>query len=369
MLFRVEQDDVIEVQQTTTTEEVVYESQVETWVSRRPDMLGEKLLIIGRQVGLDGGKDQIDLLALDEEGALVVVELKRDLIGGDADLPGLRYAALIGDWEESDIRKQAEGYWESLGEERDFLEETQALCGDEVTLNTAQRLILVGRDIKPRLGSMALWLIKQGVDLRVVAIGLLKDNNRVYLQPQVVIPPPAEPKFVLGPTSSKKPWLLDGESWHLEQRCGPDGREILERVIELIASEIPSAEGPSWSQKSYVSWAWKGKGWAILHSGAKRAVLDLKKINLSAETAAERLGYSVFDEEADLKEKFALGSSVASHNDGLRITLKSKGDVAGDKAASLAALLRDGWEQMTGEPPVPARTRPTPAVPPPSSTP
>ena len=72
-------------------------------------MLGEKLLIIGRQVGLDGGKDQIDLLALDEEGALVVVELKRDLIGGDADLQGLRYAALIGDWEGLDIRKHCAG--------------------------------------------------------------------------------------------------------------------------------------------------------------------------------------------------------------------------------------------------------------------
>jgi len=358
MLFRVEQDAVLEVQQTTTTEEAVYESQVETWVSRRPDMLGEKLLIIGRQVGLDGGRDQIDLLALDEEGALVVIELKRDLIGGDADLQGLRYAALIGDWEESDIRKQAEGYWESLGEERDFLEETQALCGDEVTFNTAQRLILVGRDIKPRLGTMALWLIKQGVDLRVVAIGLLKDEDRVYLQPQVVIPPPAEPKVVLGPTSSKKPWLMDGESWHLEERCGPEGREILERVIGLVATEIPAAEGPSWSQKLYISWAWKGKGWAFLHSGAKRAVLDLRKISLSPDEAAERLSYSLFDEDADLKDKFALGSSVASHNDGLRITLKSKEDVSGEKGASLAALLRDSWEQMTGESPNPIADQP-----------
>lgn len=362
MLFRVEQDDVVEIQQTTTTEEAVYETQVETWVSRRPDMLGEKLLIIGRQVGLDGGKDQIDLLALDEEGALVVVELKRDLIGGDADLQGLRYAALIGDWEESDIRKQAEGYWESLGEERDFLEETQALCGDEVTFNTAQRLILVGRDIKPRLGSMALWLIKQGVDLRVVAIGLLKDEDRVYLQPQVVIPPPAEPKVVLGPTSSKKPWLMDGESWHLEERCGTEGREILERVIDMIATEIPAAEGPSWSQKLYISWAWNGKGWAFLHSGAKRAVLDLKKINLSAEEAAERLGYSLFDEDADLKDKFALGSSVASHNDGLRITLKSADDVSDEKGASLVSLLKDGWEQMSGEPAHPTADRPDAGV-------
>ena len=195
--------------------------------------------------------------------------------------------------------------------------------------------------------------LPQPLAIRVVAIGLLKDEDRVYLQPQVVIPPPAEPKVVLGPTSSKKPWLMDGEGWHLEERSGPEGREILERVIHLIATEIPAAEGPSWSQKLYISWAWNGKGWAFLHSGAKRAVLDLKKINLSPEKAAERLGYSLFDEDADLKDKFALGSSVASHNDGLRITLKSKEDVDGEKGASLAALLRDGWEQMTGESPNP----------------
>jgi hypothetical protein len=174
----------------------------------------------------------------------------------------------------------------------------------------------------------------------------------------VVIPPPAEPKVVLGPTSSKKPWLMDGESWHLEERCGPEGREILERVIDLVATEIPAAEGPSWSQKLYISWAWNGKGWAFLHSGAKRAVLDLKKITLSPEEAAKRLGYSLFDEDADLKDKFALGSSVASHNDGLRITLKSQEDVSGEKGASLATLLRDGWEQMTGESPNPIVDQP-----------
>jgi DegT/DnrJ/EryC1/StrS aminotransferase family len=53
-------------------------------------MLGEPLLIIGRQVALDGGKDRIDLLALDQDGSFVVIELKRDLIGGSADLLALR---------------------------------------------------------------------------------------------------------------------------------------------------------------------------------------------------------------------------------------------------------------------------------------
>jgi len=350
VLFRVDGDDVSAVAQTTAADESLYEEQVEAWIAKRPEILREKLLIIGRQVSLDGGKDRIDLLAVDEEGSLVVIEVKRDLIGGDADLQALRYAALIGDWSESEIREQAEGYWESLGEERDFLEETQELCGDEVTFNTAQRVILVGRDVKPRLGTMSLWLIKQGVSLRVVAISLLKDDDHLFLQPQVVIPPPAEPKFVVGPTSSKKPWLLDGESRHLEQRCGPEGRAILERVIELISTAIPGAEGPSWEQKLYVSWNCNGKTWAVLHSGAKRVRLDLKKSGLSPEEAAERLEYGVFDEDADLSAKLALGSSVARHSDGLRITVKSKDDVMGAKGEALASLLQESWKQMSGEP-------------------
>jgi RecB family endonuclease NucS len=99
MLYRVNAADaVVEIEQTTAFDESLYESQVEAWVAQRPEMLGEPLLVIGRQVALDRGKDRIDLLALDAEGALVVIELKRDLIGGDADLQGLRYAALISGW-------------------------------------------------------------------------------------------------------------------------------------------------------------------------------------------------------------------------------------------------------------------------------
>lgn len=211
MLYRVDEaSGVAEVEQTTTLDEALFESQVESWVAQRPEMLGERLLIIGKQVALDTGKDRIDLLALDDEGSLVVIELKRDLIGGDADLQALRYCAMIGDWTESDIRKQAEGYWESIGEEHDFLEVVQSLSGEE-SLNGSQRLILVGRDITPRLGTMALWLIGQGVDVRVVAVTLLNDDGRLYLQPQVVIPPPAELKvgWALGQVRSRGSWMAE----------------------------------------------------------------------------------------------------------------------------------------------------------------
>jgi hypothetical protein len=348
MLYKVTgEQNVVEVAPTTMPDEALYESQVEDWVAGCPDILGEKLLVIGRQVMVDGGKDRIDLLGMDENGSLVVIELKRDLVGGDADLQGLRYASLVQDWGEEEIQRQAEGYWESAGEDRDFLEEVQALCGDEATLNTTQRVILVGRDVKPRLGSMVLWLIAQGVDLKVVAVNFLKDEERIYLQPQVVIPPPAEPKAGGGPAQSKKPWLIDPEAWHLEKRCGPKGRAIFERVMELIAEAAPAADGPNWPQKLYVSWTCNGKGWSWLHSGANRVVLDIRYPGMLPGDAAAELGYAIFDEGAELKDKFALGSSVGGHGDQLRVTIKSDEDVSGDAGARLKRLLAKSWMSIS----------------------
>lgn len=43
---------------------------------KRPAVLGEPLLIIGRQVAMDEGKDRIDLLALDTAGSLVGIGLE-----------------------------------------------------------------------------------------------------------------------------------------------------------------------------------------------------------------------------------------------------------------------------------------------------
>jgi hypothetical protein len=53
MLYRIGTDDSVdEVPTTTTLDEDVYEKRVETWIEARPDMLGEQLLVIGRQLSL-----------------------------------------------------------------------------------------------------------------------------------------------------------------------------------------------------------------------------------------------------------------------------------------------------------------------------
>ena len=53
------------------------EKRLEDLIETDPSVLGQPLLLIGRQVPTSHGK-YVDLLALDGEGAIHVLELKRD---------------------------------------------------------------------------------------------------------------------------------------------------------------------------------------------------------------------------------------------------------------------------------------------------
>ena len=74
---------------------VILERQhLEKWIEKNPDLLGEELLIITNEYDkFDKTKERLDLLALDREGNVVVIELKRDDSGKNVDLQALKYAA------------------------------------------------------------------------------------------------------------------------------------------------------------------------------------------------------------------------------------------------------------------------------------
>ena len=72
---------------------------IQEWICHQPDILGEEILIIGKEIlpgDIVGQNTQIrlDLLALDRNGNLVVIELKRDDSGTDPYWQAIKYAAL-----------------------------------------------------------------------------------------------------------------------------------------------------------------------------------------------------------------------------------------------------------------------------------
>ena len=69
---------------------------IQEWVADNPDILGEDLLIIGKEFsGFDRTNERLDLLAVDRDGKLVVIELKRDDTGTDAHWQAIKYASYL----------------------------------------------------------------------------------------------------------------------------------------------------------------------------------------------------------------------------------------------------------------------------------
>ncbi|MCI0348343.1 MAG: endonuclease NucS [Acidobacteriales bacterium] len=95
-----------------TGEGRLLESELETWIVQNPEILGQDLLIIGRQ-GSQRGVGRFDLLAIDSKSRLVIIELKRDKSPREAVAQALDYASWLDALTEDDIKEIA----------RDFLKE------------------------------------------------------------------------------------------------------------------------------------------------------------------------------------------------------------------------------------------------------
>jgi hypothetical protein len=65
---------------------------IQEWIEKSPNILGEELLVIGKEVILASGK-RLDLLCVNKSAALVVVELKRDDSGSSVEWQAIKYAS------------------------------------------------------------------------------------------------------------------------------------------------------------------------------------------------------------------------------------------------------------------------------------
>ena len=157
------------VQKTFSELKIGERENLQEWIAKRPDVLGEDLLIIQKEFsGFDKTRERPDLLALDKEGALVVIENKLDDSGKDVTWQALKYASYCFRLSKSDI---AEIYQEYLSAEPDVnAEERISEFMDEdfevLRLNRAQRIILIAAEFRPEVTSTVLWLKRFGVHLQ-----------------------------------------------------------------------------------------------------------------------------------------------------------------------------------------------------------
>lgn len=105
-LINREKNEAISITKKTFQElEFKERKHLQEWICKNTDILGERLLIIQKEFsGFDDTKERLDLLAIDENGNLVIIENKLDDSGRDVVWQSLKYASYCSGLTKSDIK-------------------------------------------------------------------------------------------------------------------------------------------------------------------------------------------------------------------------------------------------------------------------
>jgi len=160
---------------------------LEQWIKSNPEILGNDIAIIGEQVQTKSGP--LDFLGIDRFGNLVIVELKRDKLPREVLAQAIDYASDISLYEPDYLNEICLAFTkQTLG---DYLAEKFPETNfEEVAVNQAQRLLLVGFAIEEPLHRMIEWLSeKYSVAINAIVLHYVKSKNGDELLSRTVIIP------------------------------------------------------------------------------------------------------------------------------------------------------------------------------------
>lgn len=190
------------------------EQRLEDVITADIGVVDPNLLIIGRQVTTAYGK-VIDLLALDADGNVVVIELKRDKTPRDVIAQLLDYGSWVRNLEDEDIARIFAEYQQlhhpgaaSLSLDDAFRARFSVPDLPEV-LNESHRLLLVASELDPASERIVTYLFEEhGVAINAVFFRFFRDGDAEYLSRAWLLDP--------SEATATKREARDGVSWNGE---------------------------------------------------------------------------------------------------------------------------------------------------------
>jgi hypothetical protein len=210
MIFSVDREGgkLRQVQEQSFTDlNVLERPDFQEWVVANPEILGEELLVIQSEYSkFEETRDRLDVLALDADGKLVVVELKRDEADATTDLQAIKYASYCATLTAEEIQRDYRSFWNGRGQDlspeevgehfAEFLDET--LDGEVPTtdegwaafeLDDKPRILLAAGSFGIQVTAPVMWLIEEyDVDITCVTIHAHEHNGELLLSTRQVIP-------------------------------------------------------------------------------------------------------------------------------------------------------------------------------------
>ncbi len=178
---------------------------LQEWIAKQPDVLGEDLLIIQKEFsGFSDTQERLDLLALDKQGALVIIENKLDDTGRDVTWQALKYASYCSGLSKSNIANIYQNYLDKM---QPGAKAEDLLCeffGNQdfadITLNkgVTQRIILIAANFRKEVTSTVLWLLNFKVRLQCFRATPYAMGEELFLNVEQIIPTQDTEEYMIG---------------------------------------------------------------------------------------------------------------------------------------------------------------------------
>ena len=206
---------------------------IQEWICSSPDILGEELLIVSKELRLPSGR-RLDLLAVDKQGELVIIELKRDDSGSDVEWQAIKYASYCSSFSQNEIYHYFAEYLGTNDEDAELQIET-FIDNEPEDINKSQRILLVAKEFHSEVISAVFWL--REAEINVVCVRLtphLDSDGTLYINPEVIIPLPEAKDYIQKKESKQKDLKRTiRSSFSLEKSDFPDD-ELERRLIQSL---------------------------------------------------------------------------------------------------------------------------------------
>ncbi len=205
------------------------EKCLEDMIVAEPRILSSEWMLIGRQVGTSHG-GWIDLLAIAPDGALVIVELKRDRTPREVVAQALDYAS----WVEGIDSATVSAIYGKFRPERSLAADFKAHFGqvlDEDTINENHQIVIVAATLDASSERIVNYLNERGVAINVLFFQVFDHGGQQLLSRAWLIDPgDVQVQAASGSRSGEKePW--NGE-FYVNFGPHPDAGRIWGEAIE-----------------------------------------------------------------------------------------------------------------------------------------
>jgi hypothetical protein len=199
-----------------------FEQDLETWLVSNPEIIGTDIMLIGRQVNTKSGP--IDILGVDKSGNTVIIEIKRSGLPCEALAQAIDYASNVAGWT---VERLSEVYSTfASGSFTDaFSKAFPDVDIDNVSLNSTQRIILVGFSIETSLERMIEWLSNSyGVNINAAVLSYVrtKSGDELLMKTSIIEGQELPPKNKFG-TLTKEAFL---------EKSVPELRSFFQAVLD-----------------------------------------------------------------------------------------------------------------------------------------